>query len=142
MNERAPYELPPEIAAMIAESTARRMAGDIAGTEAEDERRDDKSGDAERFKPVALTHSTTQSSHTQNLPTSTRSQLSNKGMLIADREPDTLHDPAYQEPVMLTSEEKAAGKKGLKIMQAALEEERSSRKPWEDPRGPGLGPGK
>lgn len=56
-----------------------------------------------------------------------RNRLSARGKLLADREPDTAHDPAYQEPVILTAEEKAAGKRGMEIMKQALAEERARR---------------
>ncbi len=56
-----------------------------------------------------------------------RSGLSAQGKLLADREPDTAHDPAYQEPVILTAAEKAAGKRGMEIMKQALAEERAQR---------------
>ena len=46
-------------------------------------------------------------------PTIPRTGLSSTGKLLADKEPDTKHDPAYQPPVFLTPEEKAEGLRQL-----------------------------
>ena len=56
-------------------------------------------------------------------PTASRSRLSNRGKLIADREPDRENDPAYQEAVMPTDtrEQRLAG---MAILKAARDEER------------------